>query len=90
MFILLKWSAVLEGISVLLLYFVAMPLKYFMNLPALVKPIGSAHGVLFILYVVLVLIVGLQRKWTFGIILISWVLSLLPFGTFYAEKKCFK
>jgi integral membrane protein len=90
MFILLKWSAALEGISVLLLYFVAMPLKYFMNLPALVRPVGLMHGILFMLYVVFVLIVGLQRKWTFGIILISWILSLLPFGTFYAEKKYFK
>ena len=90
MFKLLKWSALLEGISVLLLYFVAMPMKYFLDMPELIRPVGMAHGILFVAYVGLVLIVGFQRKWSFVAILISWVLSLFPFGTFYAEKKYFK
>ena len=89
MFTLLKWSAFLEGISVLLLYFVAMPMKYFLDMPELIRPVGMAHGALFVLYVMLVLIVGVQRKWSILAILVSWFLSLLPFGTFYAEKRYF-
>ena len=86
----LKWSALLEGISVLVLYFVAMPMKYFFEMPQLIRPAGLAHGILFVFYVGLVLVVGVQRKWNFTAILISWCLSLFPFGTFYAERKYFK
>ncbi|RYZ80667.1 MAG: DUF3817 domain-containing protein, partial [Proteobacteria bacterium] len=42
--------AVAEGISYLLLLFVAMPLKYFANLHLYVKYTGWAHGLLFVLY----------------------------------------
>ncbi len=82
--------SILEGVSVLLLYFVAMPLKYIWEQEMLIKPVGMAHGILFVLYVALVFVVGLQRKWSMSMILISWFLSLVPFGTFYAEKKYFK
>ncbi|HAI75076.1 MAG TPA: hypothetical protein DCM08_02420 [Microscillaceae bacterium] len=79
--------AFLEGISYILLLFVAMPLKYALNLPAMVQIVGMAHGILFVAYVFLLISVIIDQEWSilFGIGL--FVASLLPFGTFYADAK---
>ncbi len=77
----------LEGISYLLLLFVAVPIKYFAEDPSYVKMLGMPHGLLFVAYVVLAFILKPDLKWdwkTFGIVLIA---SVLPFGTFYIDKK---
>ena len=80
----------LEGISYLLLLFMAMPLKYFFQMPQFVRVIGMAHGVLFIAYIVLVVIGAQLYKWNFKNTSIALIGSLLPFGTFYADKKVFQ
>ena len=80
----------LEGISYLLLLGVAMPLKYIANEPQATKIIGMAHGILFILYVVLLLIVKLEKNWNLRIAFWAFIASLLPFGTFVADKKYFR
>lgn len=85
----LRLIAVLEGISFLALLFVAMPIKYFMNDPFWVQKIGMVHGWLFVLYVVLLALAHFQYKWTFAKTTLGFVLSLVPFGTFYAERKLF-
>jgi integral membrane protein len=80
----------LEGISFLVLLGIAMPLKYLMGLPAAVRLVGMAHGVLFVLYVLLVLQVSIARSWTWRKALLALVVSVVPFGTFWAEKKLFQ
>lgn len=79
--------AVLEGISFIVLLFIAMPLKYFANMPWAVKYVGWAHGVLFILFVYFLLKVWLELEWKFLKVAFAFILSLLPFGTFYLEYK---
>ena len=77
----------LEGISYLLLLFVAVPIKYFQDDASYVKILGMPHGVLFMLYIVFAIVLQKQMKWnlkTLGIVMIS---SVLPFGTFYVDKK---
>uniref|UniRef100_UPI0040494B44 DUF3817 domain-containing protein n=1 Tax=Flavobacterium sp. TaxID=239 RepID=UPI0040494B44 len=79
-----------EGISLLLLLFFAMPMKYFFESPIYVRIIGMAHGVLFIIYVVLATILFFRYRWEvlkFAVILLA---SFIPFGTFYIERKYFK
>lgn len=83
----LRIVAVLEGVSYLLLLFIASPYKYFTQDDAYVKLLGMPHGILFIAYVVLVVIVGRQLKWTSRTFLIALAASIIPFGTFYVEKK---
>lgn len=84
-----KITAILEGISYLALFANMLLIKP-NNLPlykSVLYPIGMSHGVLFIGYVLLAILLRKSQKWdlkTFGIILIA---SLLPFGTFYVEKK---
>lgn len=84
----LRWLAILEGISYLLLA-ITVPLKYMYEMGTPNKIIGLAHGILFIAYCVWVVVYAREAKWTFGIILISLIASLLPFGTFVADVKIF-
>lgn len=79
--------AFLEGISYLLLLLVAMPLKYFANIPEGVKYVGWAHGVLFVLFCVYLLKVWIGLKWSFGKALLAFIASLLPFGTFVLDAR---
>ncbi|UOQ75981.1 DUF3817 domain-containing protein [Hymenobacter sp. 5516J-16] len=80
----------LEGVSFLVLLGIAMPLKYFFGQPAAVRIVGMAHGVLFVAYVLLVLQVSLERSWSWRKALLALALSLVPFGTFWADMKLFR
>lgn len=79
--------AIAEGISYLILLGIAMPLKYFAELPAAVKYTGWIHGVLFVWYMVLLLNVWIKYKWSFGKTLMAFIASLLPFGTFVLDSR---
>lgn len=80
--------AFLEGCSFLLLG-ITMPIKYKLNYPTPNYIVGMAHGVLFITYIVLLFIVMQQRKWSLGKGALGFLASLIPFGTFIADKKLF-
>ncbi|MBL7883405.1 MAG: DUF3817 domain-containing protein [Bacteroidia bacterium] len=75
-----------EGLSYLLLLFIAMPLKYYADTPLPVRYVGMIHGVLFVAFIVFLFQGMLQYKWSVKIFAIGFLLSLLPFGTFYLEK----
>ncbi|MDG1572583.1 DUF3817 domain-containing protein [Robiginitalea sp. M366] len=79
--------AILEGISYLLLFALSMPLKYWAGIAEPNIYIGYAHGVLFIGYLLLAAWVWWQRKWGFGRLAYLVIASLLPFGTFYVERR---
>jgi integral membrane protein len=81
--------AFVEGCSYLLLS-VTMVLKYQYGMPKPNYVVGMAHGVLFILYVSLLVQVGFQYKWSMWKMVAAFVASLLPFGTFYADVKWFR
>ena len=86
----LRMVALMEGISFLLLLFIAMPLKYFPDLPEAVKYTGWAHGVLFVWYIAVVYFAREEYKLSLKQTAISLAGSVLPFGTFYADKKVFR
>lgn len=79
--------ALLEGLSFLLLLFVAMPLKYLAGMPLGVRVVGMAHGVLFLLYVALLLEVTLALRWSLLRASAAFLASLVPFGTFVLEAR---
>lgn len=79
--------AFIEGISFLVLLFIAMPIKYFIGEPIVVKYVGMSHGVLFLLFLFLLFVTARELKWNFGFISMAFIASLIPFGTFYLEKK---
>jgi integral membrane protein len=77
--------ALWEGISYLLLLFVAMPLKYGLGIDTAVRVVGMAHGVLFIAYVV---VLGLAApRLGVGRAMLAFVLSFVPCGTFWLEAR---
>lgn len=80
----------LEGISFLVLLGIAMPLKYVWQMPEAVKVTGMLHGVLFVLYGILVLQVKIEHDWSFKKMGLALVASILPFGPFVADKRLFK
>lgn len=86
----LRIFALLEGISTILLFGVAMPLKYIWHHETIMFPVGLAHGVLFIAYCFLVIVVTFEYQWKFKITFVSLVASLFPGGTFYVDYKYFK
>ncbi len=83
-------TAILEGISYLLLFGVGMPLKYLAGIPEPNIYIGYAHGFLFIAYCVLAVLFCYERKWGLKRFLIIFIAALLPFATFYIDKKYLK
>jgi integral membrane protein len=86
----LRVVAFLEGVSFLILLGIAMPLKYMADMPAAVRVVGMAHGVLFIAYVICLYLVWDEHRWSIGKAFLAFVASLIPFGTFYADKKWFR
>lgn len=86
-FSLFRKVAFAEGISFLVLLFVAMPLKYFAGLPLAVTLIGGLHGILFIAFVILAREVKTEYKKDFHWMLKAGLASVIPFGTFYMDKQ---
>ena len=84
---LFRLITLLEGISYLLLLFFAVPLKYLVGDESYVKLLGMPHGVLFILYIVLAFVYQKKTKWTLMNFIIILIASVIPFGTFYIDKK---
>lgn len=85
----LRIVAFIEGCSYLLLGF-TMILKYKFSMPQPNYIVGLAHGILFVLYIVLLLQVSFLHRWSIIKMLIAFLASLIPFGTFYADKVLFR
>ncbi len=84
----LRIIAILEGISLLILVFAAVPLKYFFHNAALTKVMGPIHGVLFLLFIFNCLSVGVEYRWSFKTTTWKVLLAcIIPFGTFYIDRK---
>ncbi|MFD2828147.1 DUF3817 domain-containing protein [Leeuwenhoekiella polynyae] len=82
--------SILEGISLLLILFVTMPLKYGFDNHGPNQVIGMAHGLLFLTYVVLAILVKYELNWNFKTLLIVLLCSIIPFGTFWMDKQYLK
>lgn len=85
-----KYLALTEGISALLLFFFAMPMKYVFDNPIYVKHIGMAHGILFTTYIIIATILKFNQNWSVKKYVEICLASIPPFGTFYIEKKYLK
>ena len=81
-----RMIALAEGGSFLTLLFIAMPMKYFMGMPEVVRVAGSIHGLLFMLYVGQLARVHFAQRWSFSFSLYAFVASVIPFGTFILDK----
>ena len=75
------------GVMLVLLVFVAIPLKYFAHHPGPVSVIGTAHGFLFMVYLVTALDIGIRLRWPWlklGLVMLA---GTIPFASFVAERR---
>ena len=79
--------AFLEGFSFIILIGIGVPLKYFFQNDAVVKCFGMPHGILFISYVFLSVIMKQKMLWSTKTFMIILIASILPFGTLYTDFK---
>ena len=86
----LRLLAFAEGVSFLMILFITMPLKYAMDMGSPNRIIGMVHGVLFIAYIFLVIQQKLEDNWELKKTFLALLASIIPFGTFWADKKLFK
>ncbi|WP_323807963.1 DUF3817 domain-containing protein [Halarcobacter mediterraneus] len=77
----------IEGLSFLVLVLIAMPIKYIGGDPQPVKIIGMAHGVLFIIFMLSLFEAKIRHEWENSLTLQLFILSLIPFGAIFIEKK---
>jgi integral membrane protein len=82
--------ALLEGVSYILLLFIATPIKYLYEDPQYVKLLGMPHGLLFMAYIVIAVIISPDLKWSTRTLWIVLIAAIIPFGTFYIDKKYLK
>ncbi|TGL55817.1 DUF3817 domain-containing protein [Leptospira kemamanensis] len=78
--------AFLEGLSFLTILFITMPLKYLYQNPEPNKIVGLVHGLLFLLYLVELFQVKVEYDWKMKKTILAALASVIPFGTFFAEK----
>ncbi len=83
----LRIVGIAEGISFLVLLLIAMPMKYFLEIPLAVKIVGWLHGVLFMAYIAVVLLAIKAMRWNWFSVLVALAASLIPVGTFLLDKS---
>ena len=76
----------IEGISFLILLFVAMPAKYYFGYPMATKIVGMAHGVLVLAFIYQIFEAKKEAGLTWGEMGKYTILSLIPFGSFYTDS----
>jgi len=84
---LFRGISLLEGLSLLALLFIAMPLKYIWGNPEYVRVVGMTHGLLFVAYILFAIMTKFELNWKVKTLFIVFAASVIPFGTFYVDKK---
>lgn len=82
--------AVIEGISYLILLCIAMPLKYFFNIPEAVKYFGWIHGILFLVFFVILILAFIKYRWSWMRLALYLIASVLPVVPFILDQKLAK
>lgn len=84
----LRLISYLEGLSLLILLFVAVPMKYIAGNASLSTVVGPVHGLLFLLFIFTTLSVGVEYRWQFRTTTWKVLLAcIVPFGTFYIDRQ---
>ena len=78
--------SLVEGLSLITLLFIAMPAKYRFG-QDVVWPVGMAHGVLWLAYVLMSLVVSHLQRWSVLVWLMALACSLLPFGFVLLDRR---
>lgn len=77
----------IEGTSLVVLLFLAMPLKYFAGLPEVVTVVGSLHGGLFCLYLLIIGYVTIAIRWDWKWVVVAFLAAFVPFGNYILDGR---
>ena len=80
-------AAWVTGIGLVILVFVAMPLKYFFGQPQLVAVVGVTHGFLYMIYIVCTLLLAERCRWKPFDALLILLAGTIPLAGFFAERR---
>lgn len=83
----LRRTAVVEGVSFLVLLGIAMPLKYIYGQPQAVRIVGMLHGVLFVVFCAALLYVTLVARWPMSRAALVFAASIIPFGPWLVDRR---
>lgn len=83
-------SAWVTGIGLLLLTFVALPLKYIWDIPGPTTVIGIIHGYLYMIYILCTLVLAERVRWRPGRAVLILLAGTIPVASFIAERKVSK
>ncbi|CAG9620967.1 DUF3817 domain-containing protein [Sutcliffiella rhizosphaerae] len=88
-----RMMGLVEGGSLLVLLFIAMPLKYGLDIPQAVSVVGALHGFLFIAYVLFVAYITIKIRWSIKWVAGAFIVAFIPFGNIvfdnYLKKSSF-
>jgi integral membrane protein len=82
----LRTLSIVEGTSTLVLFFIAMPLKYMANMPKAVSIVGSLHGFLFVALGIMLLMAIKRIPISYGAAMMGFVAAIVPFGPFIYDR----
>src|SRR5688500_940657 len=83
----LRRLSLIEGASTLILFGIAMPLKYFAGIPRAVTIIGTIHGILFTALALMLLVAIRQVKLPVSVAALGLAAAVLPGGPFLFDRK---
>jgi len=86
----LRIMSILEGTSLLLLLFIAVPLKRLMDMPDAVSVIGPIHGGLFILFNIILILAVIKHGLKIKHAITGFIASLIPFGSYIFKARILK
>ncbi len=79
-------SGFIEGASLLILLFIAMPLKYMVGVPEAVTVVGSLHGLFFVVYVFVIGYTTLKIRWNIKWAAGALAAAFIPFGNLFLDR----
>lgn len=82
-----RFIGILEGSSLVILLFIAMPLKYWFGMSNAVTIVGTIHGYIFLVYIVAVVYAMIVVKWPFRFTVGAVLSAFIPFGNFILDKR---
>ncbi|MGI2328573.1 DUF3817 domain-containing protein [Planococcus sp. YIM B11945] len=82
-----RFMGLIEGSSLLVLLFIAMPLKYMFDMPEMVSVVGAIHGGLFTIYCLFIAYMTFVVKWPFRFSVGAVIVAFIPFGNFVLDSR---
>ncbi|BAI72331.1 hypothetical protein AZL_016930 [Azospirillum sp. B510] len=82
----MRIACLVEGGTLILLLFVAVPLKHFADFPDAVRAIGPIHGLAFLTYLWMLVRMVAAGGWSRGEMIKLLIAAMLPFGAFVSAR----